>query len=102
MIQIDMPMPTNCHGCPACNEYLMCAIPVNGRSWGENDVREYGQSRPEWCPLKEQKAVEPYSHLTDDSDLYFTCGKCWHVIWSESYKYCPMCGLKIAWNGEGR
>lgn len=52
--------------------------------------------------LKEQEAVEPYSHLTDDSDLYFTCGKCWHVIWSESYKYCPMCGLKIAWNGERR
>ena len=52
--------------------------------------------------LKEQEAVEPYSHLTNDSDLYFTCGKCGHVIWSESYKHCPMCGLKIAWNGEGR
>ena len=32
MIQIDMPMPTNCLDCPACNEYLMCAIPVNGRN----------------------------------------------------------------------
>jgi len=55
MIQIDMPMPTNCLDCPACNEYLMCAIPVNGRKWGENDVREFGQGRPEWCPLKEQE-----------------------------------------------
>ena len=54
MIQIDMPMPTNCLDCPACNEYLMCAIPVNGRGWGENDVREFGQGRPEWCPMKEQ------------------------------------------------
>lgn len=51
--------------------------------------------------LKEQEA-EPFSHLTDDSDLYFTCGKCGHVIWSESYKYCPMCATRIAWNGEGR
>ena len=57
MIQIDMPMPTNCLDCPACNEYLTCAIPVNGRKWGENDVREFGQGRPEWCPMKEQEAV---------------------------------------------
>ncbi len=56
MIQIDMPMPTNCLDCPACNEYLACAIPVNGRKWGENDVREFGRGRPEWCPLKEQEA----------------------------------------------
>lgn len=52
--------------------------------------------------LKEQEAVEPHSHMTDDSDLYFTCGKCGHVIWSESYKFCPMCATQIAWNGEGR
>ena len=56
MIQIDMPMPTNCLDCPACNEYLMCAIPpCNGREWVENDVRDFGESRPEWCPMKEQK-----------------------------------------------
>lgn len=54
MIQIDMQMPKNCLDCPACNEYLMCAIPVNGRKWGENDVREFGQGRPKWCPMKEQ------------------------------------------------
>ena len=56
MIQIDMPMPTNCLDCPACNEYLTCAIPVNGRKCGENDVRKFGQGRPEWCPMKEQNA----------------------------------------------
>ena len=55
MIQIDMQMPENCLDCPACNEYLMCAIPVNGRKWGKNDVREFGQGRPEWCPMKEQE-----------------------------------------------
>lgn len=57
MIQIDMPMPTNCIDCPACNEYLMCAIPANGRGWGENDVKDFSQGRPEWCPMKEQKLV---------------------------------------------
>ena len=65
MIQIDMPMPTNCIVCPACDEYLMCAIPINGRKWGENDVSDFSQCRPEWCPLKEQEAREknrlPYS-----------------------------------------
>ena len=55
MIQIDMQMPKNCLDCPACNEYLTCAIPVNGRKWGENDVREFGQGRPEWCPMNEQE-----------------------------------------------
>ena len=58
MIQIDMPMPKNCLDCPACNEYLMCAIPINGRKWGENDVHEFGQGRPEWCPLKEQEEIK--------------------------------------------
>jgi hypothetical protein len=53
MIQIDMQMPKNCIDCPACNEYLMCAIPCDGRGWGENDVKDFNQSRPEWCPLKE-------------------------------------------------
>ena len=55
MIQIDMEMPNDCLNCPACNEYLNCTIPINGRKWGENDVREFEQERPEWCPMKEQK-----------------------------------------------
>ena len=55
MIQIDMAMPKNCLDCPACNEYLLCAIPVYGRRWGENDVKEFSQSRPDWCPMKEQE-----------------------------------------------
>ena len=66
MILIDMPMPKNCIDCPACNEYLMCAIPCNGRGWGENDVKDFSKSRPEWCPMKEIvrckdcKWCEPY------------------------------------------
>ena len=73
MIQIDMPMPTNCLVCPACDEYLMCAIPINGRKWGENDVSDFSQCRPEWCPLKEQGAMKknrlPYS---PDSNVQWT------------------------------
>ena len=81
---------------------------LEDREWSDN--REDRQAATDYWQavtdalalLKEQDAVEPYSHLTEDFDLYFTCGKCGHVIWSESYKHCPMCGLKIAWNGEGR
>ena len=57
MIQIEMEMPKNCIDCPACNEYLMCAIPCNGRGFGENDVKDFSQSRPEWCPMKEQPQI---------------------------------------------
>ena len=67
MIQIDMQLPKNCIDCPACNEYLMCAIPCNGRGWGENDVKEFSQSRPEWCPMKEQdeRKRKMLQHLAD-------------------------------------
>lgn len=59
MIQIDITMPKNCGECPICNEYLMCAIPINGRGWGENNVSDYfTNGRPEWCPLKEQQKAE--------------------------------------------
>ena len=76
MIQIDMPMPKNCIDCPACNEYLMCAIPVNGRKWGENDVREFGQGRPEWCPMKEQEAVSNELKL-----------KMWNALYAKEDEY---------------
>ena len=65
MIQIEMEMPKNCMDCPACNEYLMCAIPCNGRGLGENDVKDFSQSRPEWCPMKEQNVI---NKLQQDSN----------------------------------
>lgn len=80
MIQIDMPMPTNCLDCPACNEYLTCAIPVNGRQWGENDVREYGNGRPEWCPMKEQEAV-------------VRCKDCKHYLAKGILSFCNLHGI---------
>lgn len=106
MIQIDMPMPTNCLDCPACNEYLMCAIPVNGRGWGENDVREFGQGRPEWCPMKEQKAVEPKTEPSAKG-YWYTCGVCgwWlfevrdtvHFDDRKRIHYCASCGKAVKW-----
>ena len=100
MIQIDMPMPTNCIDCPACNEYLTCAIPVNGRKWGENDVREFGQGRPEWCPLKEQEAVvhpEPSCEMTYITDC--CCDLCGVQLIRED-NYCRCCGKPIVWEGR--
>lgn len=76
MIEIDMPMPKNCLDCPACNEYLMCAIPCEGRKWGENDVREFGQGRPEWCPMKEQEKLVDVDALREKLGLAKDCAKC--------------------------
>ncbi len=103
MIKIDMPMPKNCLDCPACNEYLMCAIPINGRKWGENDVHEFGQGRPEWCPLKEQEAktVIKIAKRFNDCDLTGFCPFCSRPLikdWAE--KYCGYCGNPVLWEGR--
>lgn len=100
MIQIDMPMPTNCIDCPACNEYLMCAIPVNGRGWSENDVKDFSQSRPEWCPMKEQEAVEPIKSLDKDDDFTFLCSNCNGELFCGDIlrdNFCPTCGRSVKW-----
>ena len=104
MIQIDMPMPNNCLDCPACNEYLSCAIPVNGRKWGENDVREFGQGRPEWCPLKEQEAVPNELKLKMWNALYAKedeyekklVGTDKHNEWFSTYRPWLQMGFNIA------
>lgn len=107
MIQIDMPMPENCHDCPACNEYLICTIPVNGRGWGKNDVREFGQGRPEWCPMKEQEEVEPktWHWIYKDTvyDYMFMCSCCGKHSIRNDYPYCHWCGAKMKageWNEQ--
>lgn len=97
MIQIDMKMPTNCLDCPACNEYLTCAIPVNGRKWGENDVREFGKGRPEWCPLKEQ---EPLAiRMIDDFGAikFGCCPTCNAIINNRGYPKSCGCGQTVKW-----
>lgn len=100
MIQIDMPMPTNCLDCPACNEYLTCAIPVNGRKWGENDVREFGQGTPEWCPMKEQEAVPPIPYHRSDGTIFkYECRKCRTKIFKGDL-FCRHCGNPVLWEGR--
>lgn len=103
MIQIDMSMPTNCLECPACNEYLMCAIPINGLKWGENDVCEFDQGRPEWCPIKKQEAAEPKQvGLYGKDDWYgliCVCPDCkaeWMSDKADTH-FCPRCGQKVKW-----
>ena len=106
MIQIDMQMPTNCLDCPACNDYLMCEIPVNGRKWGENDVRGFGQGRPEWCPLKEQEATMVIESENMYTGLPIThCPKCGKSLDRYLYgrqqegeiNFCPYCGQAVKW-----
>ena len=91
MIQIDMQMPKNCIECPACNEYLMCAIPCNGRGFGENDVKDFSQSRPEWCPMIETEPVKP-----NHKDAGIFCGNCDSYI-RTCETFCSSCGKKIEW-----
>ena len=103
MIQIDIPMPKNCGECPICNEYLMCGVPCNGRGWGENNVGDYfTNGRPEWCPLKEQEAIEPDT----DSEGTCSCGSCGETVGyypvgcNNPHKFamfCPNCGRSVKW-----
>ena len=82
-----MQMPKNCIDCPACNEYLMCAIPCNGRKWGENDVREFGQGRPEWCPMKELVRCKDCKHFAV-IDYWIDIGHGAKVLAADK---CPTC-----------
>lgn len=115
MIQIDMPMPTNCLICPACDEYLMCAIPINGRKWGENDVSDFSQCRPEWCPLKEQEtkqAIKQIYHVMINRDYEnpvevtrydWLCPTCKSLLCrdidviDDNYRFCKVCGQAVKW-----
>lgn len=74
---------------------IECAIPVNGRKWGENDVREFGQGRPEWCPMKEQEAVKPRC-IDGKRNHFIKCGNCNYDLVT-GYLFCPHCGQAVKW-----
>ena len=99
MIQIDMQMPKNCLDCPACNEYLMCGVPCNGRGWGENDVSDYfTNGRPEWCPLKEQKWTSVKERYPDKEGFYLVSADHGNYLpWIAEMK--TLCGVKGFCNG---
>jgi hypothetical protein len=61
--------------CPACSEYDICLIPIDGKGFGEQNVSEFIDSRPEWCPLKEQEPVKPTVRYGT-----FRCGKCGNIV----------------------
>ena len=98
MIQIDLPMPESCHDCPLNYDFCWCegmtkeAWDVHGDAW--NDQVCENDHRPEYCPLKEQEAVEPFHRCI---------GKDFSLIEDSHFDYCPYCGKPITWaKQEGR
>ena len=92
MIMIDIEMPDNCDECRFNTEYGFCkAMPDN--FCGNTDDRK----RPEWCPLKEQEAVEPRVSTAEQR-----CGNCNKVIEMDGWNACPWCGKPILWEAVGR
>ena len=98
MIKIDMQMPDCCSECRFDTESGFCkAMPDNFCGY----TIDY--ERPEWCPLKEQEAVEPKLVGVNT----WTCGECGALLgWDEfsqsglelvKYKYCPECGQAVKW-----
>ena len=79
--------------CPVCSEYDICLIPVDGKGFGEQNVSEFTEGRPEWCPMREQEAVKP----TWGRGKPF-CGACGLRI--HGGKFCDKCGKPIAWEGR--
>lgn len=95
MIQIEMPMPENCRMCPVCSEYDICLIPVDGKGFGDQNVSEFTEGRPEWCPLKEQEAVAP-KHINGKRNHFIKCGNCNYDLLT-GYMFCPHCGKAVKW-----
>ncbi len=92
MIMIDIDMPDNCDECRFNTEYGFCkAMPDN--FCGNTDDRK----RPNWCPLKEQEAVEPKEE-TDPNESHWNCGACGYPLW-EDENYCAHCGKRVLWEG---
>ena len=97
MIIIDIDMPDNCDECRFNTEYGFCkAKPDN--FCGNTD----NWKRPEWCPLKEQKAKKGHWIVLEscaDEGIY--CSECHKKIFDRTTKpkkklsqYCPHCGSK--------
>lgn len=96
---IDVDMPDNCDECRFNTEYGFCkAMPDN--FCGNTDNRK----RPEWCPLKEQEAVEPKQvGLYGKEDWYglvCVCPDCkaeWMSDKADTH-FCPKCGREVEWD----
>lgn len=102
MIRIDMPMPENCRMCPACSEYDICLIHVDGKDFYDKDVSEFIEGRPDWCPLHDEHEVcvncpmNPVRPTWQQGKAY--CGQCGKRIPLKiNANYCHKCGREINW-----
>ena len=102
MTQIDMPMPECCADCPFASAKLInriitlaCMTQVGRRMYAPDLISR--KTRPEWCPLKEQEAVEPKKESDDyPGSWWYICGNCGEVIdWHDMY--CRHCGQAVKW-----
>lgn len=97
MIQIDMKMPEHCVDCPFsldnCCLVLGRYIPL--KQWEKGGIQE-------WCPLKEQDAVEPRWFVDAHNPAgAFQCSACRERIIEKNIDfYCPNCGKPILWEGR--
>ena len=102
MIQIDMPMPERCGVC-----FAMRTDEIGLESWCGIDetardiyTEEINTKRPDWCPLKENEAVEPIKPLDKDDDYTFMCSNCKGELFCGDVlrdNFCPTCGHAVKW-----
>lgn len=111
MIQIDMPMPKCCDECPFADATfhngiisLYCITPTARSMYAPDLIHR--KDRPEWCPLKEQEAIEPTFKQDNDGIFVWACGSCgaymYHIYEGidkakEYAKYCRQCGRPVKW-----
>lgn len=103
MIQIDLPMPQACDVCPLNYDFCWCKGFKDNEfdKWSDdwNDQVCEGERRPEYCPLKEQEAVEPVteSSVYDPDTWFFVCGSCKKGVIDRGDKFCRWCGQAVKW-----
>ena len=108
MIIIDIEMPEKCGECPCFHaEYPMHCQLIKPPDKNKRLSAPYGLPRPDWCPLKEQEAVEPTFKQGEDGVFVWACGSCGAYMYhiydgidkaKEYAKYCRRCGKKVKWN----
>jgi hypothetical protein len=95
MIEINMQMPEKCGLCPCFhfeNQMYCQAVKADKN---KKIVNPYGSQRPEWCPLREQEAVEPRG-IDGKRNHFIKCGNCNYDLMT-GFQFCPHCGRKVKW-----
>ena len=106
MIQVDLPMPEACDVCPFNYDFCWCNAFGNNDEWEKysddwNDHVCDRETRPEYCPLKEQEAVEPTLIREGRNKYYntYVCPRCDNDVVYEQ-NYCSECGVKFMWESR--